>query len=48
MCRRVIAALADQESWPQHEWAYDGQKLLYTASLFLPQAETVHEVSSIA
>lgn len=43
-CRRVIQALADQESWEQHVWAYDGQKMLYTARMFLQQHETEYQV----
>lgn len=46
-CRRVMAALAEQQHFPEHQWAYDGQKILYTARIFLPQAETVYEVSRL-
>lgn len=45
--RRVMAALAEQQHFPEHHWAYDGQKILYTAGMFLPQAETVYEVSRL-
>lgn len=42
-----MAALAEQQHFPEHHWAYDGQKILYTAGMFLPQAETVYEVSRL-
>lgn len=43
-CRRVIAALAEREGWPPYTWAYDGQKALFTAQLYLDEGETVYEV----
>ena len=42
-----MAALAEQQHFPEHQWAYDGHKILYTARMFLPQAETVYEVSRL-
>ena len=42
-----MASLAEQQHFPEHQWAYDGQKILYTAHMFLPQAETVYEVSRL-
>lgn len=42
--RRVMLALAEQETWPQHAWAYDGQSALYTSQSFLPTVESAYEV----
>lgn len=42
--RGIMKALAEQENWPVG-WAFDG-KNIFAPSLFLPQYEQSHEVST--
>ncbi|GAX84399.1 hypothetical protein CEUSTIGMA_g11821.t1 [Chlamydomonas eustigma] len=45
-CHDLMNRLGQQKSWPAHKWAYDGQKILFTAEEFLPQGTVMYSIEA--